>query len=501
MNSVQAKETKNYVAILDIGSNAVRLVVFDGLNRAPIRIHNERNICNLGAGMSKTGRLNPEGVLRALDSIGRFSGLLAAMRIRNVHAVATAALRDASDGAAFIKTVEDEYGLTIQVIEGDEEARLAAFGVMMNGLGRNGIIGDFGGGSLELIWIDNGKLKKKISLPMGSHRLQSVEGRAAQESFIDGYLDQVDFIKECEGLDFYALGGSWRSIARMHMKMYEHPIKVLDHYTIAGKAAAEYAGLIAQQSLATLEKSEGLSKKRVADVSVASLALARLFRRLKPARLVFSGTGLREGLIYAQLTPHVQRQDALIACCRKMALKISRFDSIRDFGVLLQWLQPLFAKEDPFYLRWIEAACLLSDTAWFEHEDVQALHAFQRTLVLPFYGIDHAGRMFIATVLYVRYGGAIDVASNGGGEVEQAIARVLDPHEAALAVTCGLAMKAAYMMTGGALSLLKDTALILSSGMLKLKLGPAAEAFHAEIVDEAMAELARAIGLHEAVDG
>ncbi|MBU6476262.1 MAG: exopolyphosphatase, partial [Alphaproteobacteria bacterium] len=186
--SEQQAPAKNYVAVIDIGSNAVRLVVYDGLNRAPFRIHNERNICNLGADLGRTGRLNPLSVKKALNSIRRFSGLLAAMKVSHVRAVATAAVRDAADGRDFIDTVQKEFGLKIEVINGEEEARLSALGVLANGFGRDCVIGDFGGGSMELIVVENGEVKHKASLPLGSHRLQAEKGRAARVDMVEKHL-------------------------------------------------------------------------------------------------------------------------------------------------------------------------------------------------------------------------------------------------------------------------------------------------------------------------
>lgn len=489
MAKLSGKETKNYIAILDIGSNAVRLVVFDGPHRAPVRIHNERTICSLGADLGRTGRLNPDGVVQALDSIGRFSALLAAMKITNIHAVATAALRDAADGPEFIETVKDRFGLVIRIVEGDEEARLSAMGVMMNGMCRNGIIGDFGGGSLELIQIDNGKVLHKTSLPLGSHRLEAAGTRAQQIDLIEKSLDSVSFLQNAQGLDFYALGGSWRSIAKMHMRMMNHPIDILDHYMITGTEAETYTAAIAAEDLDTLEKREGLSKKRIRDVSVASLALNRVFARIKPQHLYFSGTGLREGLIYDALPPAVQRQDALISGVRRMAMKISRFDDIKAFSVLFQWMQPLFPHASPSLLRLIEAACLLSDTAWFEHEDVQARHSFERILVLPFYGIDHPGRVFLAVTQYVRYAGKLD------GKAKDIATQVLGTEDVATAITAGLAMKTAYTMTAGALNLLKDTSFAVTDTTLSLVIQSGSQNLYADIIKDAVSHVATSLGV------
>lgn len=479
---------KKYVAVLDIGSNAVRLVVYDGLNRAPVKIHNERNVCSLGADLAVTGKLNPEGVRKAFDSIGRFSGLLEAMKIKNVHAVATAALRDAADGPAFIARVEKEFGLKIHVVDGEEEARLSALGVMMNGLGADGVIGDYGGGSLELILVEKGTVREKISLPLGSHRLHTLKNREARIARIDEELDRVPFLKKMKNRDFYALGGAWRSLARAHMHLVKHPLHVLDHYAIGARKAAEFAALISKQSLPSLERTIGFSKKRAKDMGVSALVMERLFERTSPARLVFSATGLREGLLYDRLPPAVKKQDALIASCAKIALKSGRFDDLSGFDTLAHWISPLFAKEEHAYLRLLEASCYLSDTGWFEHEDYQAGHAFDRLLVLPYYGIDHAGRAFIALSQHVRYAGAELPETTKGAQ------KILGEDGVRLATVAGLAQGMGYLLSGGALSLLKHSELKVTAKNLVLGLDRSVKALNANVVGEALEEVARVIG-------
>ncbi|MBI3440852.1 MAG: Ppx/GppA family phosphatase [Proteobacteria bacterium] len=501
--SDQRLDTKNYVAIIDIGSNAVRLVVYDGLNRAPFKIHSERVVCNLGADLAMTGRLNPDSVKKAFDAISRFSGLLTAMKIKNVRAVATAAMRDAKDGRDFIDRVQEEFGLEIRVIDGDEEARLAAQGVIANGLGGNGVIGDYGGGSLELIVVENHKVKHKASLPLGSHRLLAEAGRSARIKKIDAHLTDVDFLKDYSGADFYAMGGAWRSMAMAHIYMTKHPLKLLDHYQIDGRKASEFAALISRQSMASLEKIVGLSKKRVKDMGVAALAMECLFEKIRPRQLIFSGTGLREGLLFDQLKPATQRQDALIASCTKIALKISRFDDLRGFKDLFTWTQPLFEKKDAGFKRLLEASCLLSDTSWFESEDYQADHAFERILVMPFYGIDHADRAFLAVSQFVRYRGYLRRGSRAQEptEVTRPAQKLLDGDWVDLAMIAGLAQRIGYLLTGGALGLLQHTELRATPKQLYLKLNDKASALNAEVIREALQALAKLMGKEAVVEG
>ncbi len=481
------KKAKGYVAVLDIGSNAVRLVVYDGFNRAPVKIHNERNLCSLGSDLSTTGRLNPEGVEKALDSIGRFSGLLDAMKIKTVKAVATAALRDAEDGPDFIARVEKDFGLKIHIVEGNEEARLSAQGVMMNGLGADGIIGDYGGGSLELIAVEKGVVKGKASLPLGSHRMLAIKTRDLRIKHADELLETISFLKKYKGGDFYALGGAWRSMARAHMHMAKHPLHVLDHYTIDAKRAVEFSGLISKQSPISLERTVGFSKKRVKDMAVAALVLERLFDKIRPSRIVFSGTGLREGLLFDGLPPAVRRQDALVASCAKIAVKISRFDDLKGFDTLFRWMEPLFAGQGDGFSRLLQSSCLLSDAGWFEHEDYKAENAFQRLLVLPYYGVDHGGRAFLALSQYVRYAG------DDLPDVTKPAQKILGAEGIEAAVVTGLAQRMAYLLTGGALSLLSHCKLKVTPKNVILKLDRSANVLNAEVVGEALEDLARAM--------
>lgn len=479
--------SKDYVAVLDIGSNAVRFVVYDGLNRAPFKIHNERTQCHLGKHLATTGMLNPDGVASAFEAIGRYAGLIKAMKIKQVKAVATAAMRDAKDGGDFIKRVKDEFGLKIDIIEGEEEARLASQGVMMNGLGANGVIGDYGGGSLELIVVEKDVVKHKTSLPIGAHRLHAIQGEAAQLKAIDAHLANTPFLQNYQGRDFYAMGGAWRSMARAHMRMIKHPVLMLDHYTIDGKKASEYAQFISRQSPASLAKTVGMMEKRVHDIGVAAMAMSRVFEILKPSRLIFSGTGLREGLLYDQLAPDTQREDSLIASCEKVAQQVSRFNDHDGFEALNEWVSPLFAAADAKTKKLLKASCLLSDIGWFEHEDYQADHAFERILVMPFYGIDHAGRAFLALTQYVRYGGDPDKKA-------ATMAKLLDEKDVTAATVTGLALATGYLLTGGALGLLNDSELILAPKTTTLKLHAKSQMLNAEVVTKAFNKLADAMG-------
>lgn len=473
---------KDPVAVIDIGSNAVRLVIFDGLNRAPVRLHTERTICGLGKGLQSTKRLNPEGTQKAMVTIKRYATLLAAMDIKNVRAVATAAVRDAEDGAKFIAAVDKKFGIRIDVISGEDEARLSALGVMGNGLGSDGLIGDFGGGSLEIVAAENGRIAQQTTLPVGALRVLSFDSKTARVNFIDQHLDAIPFLKDYKGEDFYALGGAWRSIAKVHIDMTNHPIQVLDSYALDGTVAHELIGMLSKQTVRAICRMTGMAERKAHDITAAALVMDRLFQRIEPSRVIFTGTGLREGLLFDTMPRHIMNEDPLIAACEKIAASVGRFSDMSAFSVLMKWLQPLFADESAEMKRYRLAACYLSDFAWSEHEDFQADHSFSRILAWPFYGLDHPGRAFLALSIYARYKGRIPDRV----QLFDKVKHLLSPAEERTALVLGLSLRLAYMMTGGALQLLKKSSMKLSPKTVHISFGRDPGIFGGEEIEKTL---------------
>ncbi len=227
------------VAVVDIGSNSVRLVVYDGLRRSPTPVFNEKILCGLGKGVAITGKLAEGGIVRALAALRRFRALAKQIGVKQVFAVATAAAREAQNGQAFIESAEEAIGVGINVLTGKEEARYAALGVIAGIPEADGIVGDLGGGSLELIDVQDGKLRDGITLPFGPLRLIDMSGGsiARAKEIVDEYLDKPRYSKT-EGRTFYAVGGTWRNLARLHMAQNKYPLHVLHHYTMTRQQAA-----------------------------------------------------------------------------------------------------------------------------------------------------------------------------------------------------------------------------------------------------------------------
>lgn len=489
--------SNRYIAILDIGSNAIRLVIYDSLNRTPVKVHNERIVCNLAADLSKTSLISDEAFNKAIEGIGSFARLIKDMNIVNIRAVATAAIRDAENGQELIDKVKDKYNFVVEIIDGDDEAYFSALGVMANGMGRNGIIGDFGGGSLELIMVDEGEIKDKVSIPIGSHRLLSEQSGEDVVKKINDALDTVDFIDSYIGKNFYALGGSWRSMAKAHINMVDYPIRTIDHYRIDGSKAMDFAQLISKQNQASMEKIMGLPRKRIKDLGVASVVMLELFKRIKPSNVYFSGTGLREGLLFEQMPEKTPEEDVLILSCIKYVSRNSRFNDMKDFEHLFEWIKDLFEGQDFKIMRWLKASCYLSDISLYEHDEYQADHAFQRLLVMPFYGITHEGRAFLALTQYVRYNGYLkrNFRSKGKSEINRISQMILDSKTVDLTLIAGLALHMAYILTGGNLRLLDNSRFVVEDRYLKFEMKNGEKIVNIDSAYEVLTKIAEAMRL------
>ena len=302
-------------------------------------------MCGLGRTVEKTGRLNPEGVTLALDNIDRFARLIDGMDVGQVEVLATAAVRDASDGAAFVSAIEQRTGLTVRTIAGEEEARLSALGVLSGTPGADGLMGDLGGGSLELVGLDRGVIGPQVTMPLGPLRLlKSCGGKVSNANrIIDQHLEALPWLSGHKDRPFYPVGGSWRALAKLHMEQVGHPLHIIHHYCVPGAQMRDFAGVISKQSRSSLDKMSSVSRRRSDTLPFAALAMERLLRHVQPSTVVFSAHGLREGLLFDMLSPEIQRQDPLVSSCASLAKRIGRF---AQGEIMAGWTASLFAGED-----------------------------------------------------------------------------------------------------------------------------------------------------------
>lgn len=300
-------------AIIDIGSNTVRLVVYGGSMRAPTVLLNEKVTAKLGRDIATTGKLAKEAVALAMRGLERFALLLEDLGIDDVETVATAAVREASNGGEFVETLRG-LGFAPRVLSGEEEAVLSAHGVLGAFPGAQGTVADLGGGSLELVAVGDGAARDAVSLPLGTLRLPDYRGeshaemRKALSKLIRKGAPRLE-----QGKPLYLVGGTWRAMAVLAMQLREHPLSDPHGFEVSARQALDLIEQVRAETPDSLTSRERISSMRAEKLPDASVLLEALLAYLEPSRIVVSSWGLREGLLYDRLPPHGKAQDPLLA--------------------------------------------------------------------------------------------------------------------------------------------------------------------------------------------
>jgi exopolyphosphatase/guanosine-5'-triphosphate,3'-diphosphate pyrophosphatase len=483
------------VGVVDLGSNSVRLVVFEGLSRNPLPIFNEKAVLGLGRGLQQTGRLNEAAIGPALTVLARYAAVANAMGADPVEILATAATRDAENGPDFIAAINARMpDMPVQVLSGMEEGALSADGVLLGFPGADGVLGDMGGGSLELVELDRGRRGQAASLPLGALRLADRAGGDAGKAraIVEGDLARTPWLKRGEGRDLYLVGGAWRALARMHIAQTAYPLSIVHHYVLKREEARDLAGVVAKAERKLLEKMPGAPAKRLADMPFAATVLRRLLRATGARRVVFSANGLREGW-YARLLPReVREEDPLRAAGHELAARYGRDPELAP--ALLAWTAPLFEAETPEATMLREAACWIADIGSHDHPDYRAEQAFYRVLRQPGVGVDHHQRAFLALVAALRY------EAEGAAPFLGAARQLLDAPALRRAEALGAALRLAFTLSGGTPVLLAGTALKRVGGELRLRLLEGSGVFAGESVQRRLDALAAALGLPATVE-
>ncbi|MGR3571691.1 Ppx/GppA family phosphatase [Brevirhabdus sp.] len=397
-----AAQSLSRVGVVDVGSNSVRMVVFDGAARSPAYFYNEKILCGLGAGLNKTGQLNPDGRRRALSAIKRFDLLSQSMGIAPLTAVATAAVREASDGPEFRAQVERETGIKLWVIDGAEEARLSAQGVLLGWPGAKGLVCDIGGSSMELAEVADGRVGRRVTSPLGPLKLNGISGgRKAVKAHIKAVM--ADLVEQMGGghKRIYLVGGSWRAFARLDMERRQYPLSVLHEYRMTPRSIQKTANWLTEHDPDELRQRTGTSSGRMALVPLASLVLKEMVRSFQPKEIYTSAYGIREGLLYEQMPERLRKRDPLIDACR-----FSEQHNARQPGFgkqLYHFLRPLFRNAPSERRRLVRAACLLHDVSWRAHPDYRHEVCFDNATRANLGGLDHPGRVFLGLALLHRY--------------------------------------------------------------------------------------------------
>ncbi|MEK0082362.1 hypothetical protein [Benzoatithermus flavus] len=404
----QEGERHEPFAVVDIGSNSIRLVVYERLCRAPIALFNEKSVSTLGRSLASTGRIGREEMDSALHALRRFAHIASALRAREVEYVATEAVRRAMNGAEFLAEARRATGRPLTVLSGHEEAHTAAMGVAYSFHRPRGVVGDLGGGSVDLSLVTpDGPIAPYGSLPLGTLPVTRMllEDRAAATRLIDERLASLPWLEGvCRGQSFYVVGGGWRALARIRLAITDTPLKVVHDYRLTAEEAVKLGRSIAALDDEELKTVPGMPGRRMPTVRAAALLLERVVRRIEPEAVVFSAFGLREGRVFLRLTPEELQEDPLLAGAHDFGRTRSRVPTIgRAMG---EWTRSVFPNETPEQRRLRLAACELSDSAWREHPAFRAREAFYRLAQYPFIGLTHAERAFLAYACFIRYEGS-----------------------------------------------------------------------------------------------
>ena len=398
------------VAVIDIGSNSVRLVVYELMARSLITIFNEKALCGLGREVQTTGLLAPDAVNKALTALRRFRALCNVMKVGRVHAIATAACRDASNGPDFIAKAERICGVHIEILSGSREARLSALGVISGVHKPDGVVGDLGGGSLELTGVRGNRVGTGVTLPLGSLALQDLSHKSLKraERIVKTELSGASQLSAARGRSFYAVGGTWRALARIHIIQSGYPLRVMHGYSIPAADALDFTRrlrrLVTANMLANIEI---VADARRPLLAYAALVLENIIRIAKPKTIVFSTFGVREGLLYEKLPPAERSRDGFLCAARNLNELLSR--SARHAQELIGWTDRLVRvtklRENEEDRRLRHAACLLSDIGWRVHPDYRGEQTLNLITHGNFGAISHQGRAFVALSVFYRYAG------------------------------------------------------------------------------------------------
>ncbi|MCQ0989760.1 Ppx/GppA family phosphatase [Jiella marina] len=400
------------VGVVDIGSNSVRLVIYEGHSRVLTVLFNEKVLSGLGKGLAQTNRLDPQAVDNALAALKRFARLAAQAGVKDLYPLATAAAREAQNGPEFIAAAEAALGRKVIILSGADEARGAANGVLAGFNRPDGIVGDLGGGSLELVDIAEGAVGEGMTMPLGGLRLRDLSGGdlGNAQALADSHVAASGLAERGAGRAFFAVGGTWRNLAKLHMEQVGYPLHVMHAYEIPAAGLEAFLDAVIRAEPEKLPGIAAVSKSRRSLLAYGAVALKSVVKFIKPEKIVLSALGVREGFLYDRLPEPEKAKDPLIEATRELAILRSR--SPDHAWELVEWTRRTFEAlsidETPEEERLRTAACLLADIGWRAHPDYRGKQALSIVAHAAIPAIDHRGRAFLGLTNFYRHEGSVE---------------------------------------------------------------------------------------------
>lgn len=308
------------------------------------------------------------------------------------------------------------------------------------------------------------------------------EAKAAVDDILDGALPPM--LTEPV---FYAVGGGWRALARIHIALNKHPISVPHGYEIPAKDLSSLAKKIAKMSPDEIAELPDVPGRRVDTLAASALVLWRVFRKLRPDRAVFSAFGLREGWLFSHLAEEEQYRDPLLEGALAIGLPVARVP--RFSAALGRWTDQLFPGETQSERRIRLSVCALTDVAWRDHQKVRASDSFLRLLEFPFIGVSHPERAFLAVAVMARYGGKVD------GEVKDRIGDLLSRNDLQRAEVLGRALLLGHRFSASVPEILAQSRLKIEADAVRLEVEEAANVPDSDAVQSRLKQLAKVAGI------
>lgn len=470
MNIQNIKNSPQPLAIVDIGSNSVRLVVYEDETRVPAIVYNEKAMCGLGSNVILTGLLPEEGMASASKAIARYKKLSEMMGVRNIRIMATAAVRDARNGKEFLHKVKELWDVPVELVPGEREAYLSSLGIIAGFYLPDGVMGDLGGGSLELSSISQFVVGNGVSMPLGGLALRDISGGNLKEAykFMTKTLKKAgEQIALMKGRSFYAVGGTWRTLAKIHQIYSKYPVHFMHGYVMKPDEIIPFLKEIESGNKYLLDLSDDISEPRKPLLPYGALVLQELIKQGQPKEIIISSTGVRDGILFEHLRHDVQTLDPLSDAIQRISLRRSR--SQEHSYELSQWARQFirsttrneFINKD----RMIHIMSVLSDISWRSHPDYRAEHALALVECAYLLGIDHPLRSCLAITLFCRYAGV-----NSTDSIPQGMLKVAGDDLVLFARLMAAIIRVGYAVSVATSGVLPKTPLLLKEGEVVLSL-------------------------------
>lgn len=470
-------------AVIDVGSNTVRLVVYGGAQRSPTVLFNEKVVAKLGRDLQHSGLIPEDAIKIALGGLKRYRRILTDLHVQDIEVIATAAPRLAENGPEFLDMVR-EVGFNPVLLSGEEEARTSAMGVIGAFPGAHGVVADLGGGSLELTDIRSGEWSHGVSLPLGTLMLQELRA-AGPDKFkrkVTKALKGADWAHAMEG-SLYMVGGTWRALACFAMEEARHPLTDPHGYAIGGAEAMRLAKQV------RLTKPKKLTIPRVTAMRAemlphAAALLQVLLAKLQPERLVFSSWGLREGRLFDRLDPSAQAQDPLLA-------GVASFSAPRGGPPTLAtriagWTVDALPSDRAGSERVRLAATMLALASMQIEPNLRLKQAINWALYKRWMDISDEDRAMMAAALSTNC---------GSFDLPKTLFKLTSKERIEEAICWGLGIRLARRLGAGSQRSLRNSSLSIEKGRLMLLLGESHADLWADHVESDLAALAGRLGL------